>query len=184
MQREYLEKHSKTKDKINELFWTGEHYLDWIEGDKHYNYFATDGNMLAIIWDIADKQRAMHIEEASHIFDMNVIPSACVHPLYPKSLVSSQIRSIGLCDYHNGVSWLWLGCISALAKGMLGMKKEALALLEKMAEIIIENNGVYEIYEKTGKPVNRRIYKAEFPFAWSAGMFVYTVKKLNPQKLP
>ncbi len=65
---------------------------------------------------------------------------------------------------------------------MVGMKKEALALLEKIASLIIGSNGVYEIYEKTGKPVNRLIYKAEFPFAWSSGLFVYAVKRLKPQQ--
>jgi glycogen debranching enzyme len=175
-QKSYSEKHEQVKKSINELFWTGEHYLDWIENEKHQNYFSTDGNLLAVLWDIADTTRAKHIEEASHIFDINEIPSACVHPLYPKSMVAPELRMIGLADYHNGVSWLWLGCINALAKFKIGMKKEAFSLVEKMATIIIEGNGVYEIYENNGEPVNRKIYKAEFPFAWSAGLFVYAVK--------
>jgi glycogen debranching enzyme len=179
-QKEYLEKYQQVKRKINELFWTGEHYLDWIDKDRHHNYFSTDGNILAVLWDIADAVKAKHIEEASHIFEVNEVPSECVHPLYPKKLISSQIKLIGLGDYHNGVSWLWLGCINALAKNKLGMKKEAISLLEKIASIIIENNGVYEIYEETGEPVNRLIYKAEFPFAWSAGLFVYAVKMICP----
>jgi glycogen debranching enzyme len=182
MYNEYLEKHQRVKNKINELFWSGEHYLDWIDKDKQHNYFSTDGNLLAVLWDIADIVRAKHIEEASHIFEVNEVPSECVHPLYPKKLISSQVKLIGLEDYHNGVSWLWLGCINALAKDKLGMKKEALSLLERISSIIIESNGVYEIYEETGEPVNRFIYKAEFPFAWSAGLFVYAVKKICSDK--
>lgn len=81
----YSDLHKKIKAKINELFWTGEHYLDWINEGKQYNYFSTDGNMLAVLWDIADKVRSKHIEEASKIFDINETPSACVHPPYPKN---------------------------------------------------------------------------------------------------
>ncbi len=178
----YLEKHNEVKGKINELFWSGEHYIDWIDEGRHYNYFSTDGNILAILWDVADKEKAIRIEEASHIFDINDVPSACVHPFYPMKLVSPELRLIGLGDYHNGVSWLWLGCINALAKDKIGMKKEAVEILNKMSDIIIKENGVYEIYENNRSPVNRLIYKAEYPFAWSSGLFVYAIKKIKSQE--
>lgn len=176
--KKYLNIHAKVKKKINELFWSGEHYLDWIDQDITYNYFSTDGNILAILWDIADNAKSKHIEEASHIFDINDVPSQCVHPNYPINLISVQIRMLGLKDYHNGLSWIWLGCINALAKQKLGMKQEAKEILERIAGLIIKYNGVYEIYEKTGKPVRRWIYKAEQPFAWSSGLFVYATKSI------
>ncbi|MBN2367848.1 hypothetical protein JXC34_02440 [Candidatus Woesearchaeota archaeon] len=177
--RHYKEMHNKVRDKINELFWAGEHYLDWIDNnDNQYNYFSSDGNFLAVLWDIADSEKARHIEEAAHIFDIEDIPSQCVHPPYPKKIISLQTRMIGLGDYHNGLSWLWLGCINALAKHKVGRKKEAVLLLKDMAELMIEHKGVYEVYENTGKPVKRLIYRSEQPFAWSAGMFIYAVKKI------
>ena len=177
-QQKYLEIHKKIKDKINHDFWSGEHYIDWIDNKKQYNYFSTDGNILAIIWDIASQDKAKHIEEASHIFDINEIPSQCVHPNYPNKYISTKMQFMGLGDYHNGLSWLWLGCINALAKDKIGMKKESVLLLEKISDIIIKFDSVYEVYDKTGKPVNRLIYKSEHPFAWSAGLFVYVVSKI------
>ncbi len=173
----YLNLHKKVKNKINELFWSGEHYLDWIDSNKRYNYFSTDGNILAILWDIADKEKARHIEEASHIFDINEIPSQCVHPNYPDNYVSLQTKLLGLKDYHNGLSWLWLGCINALAKNKLGMKKKAIELLDKISSLIIKHRHVYEVYDKNG-PVKRFFYKAESPFAWSSGLFIYAVKEI------
>ena len=174
----YLDLHKKVKKKINELFWSGEHYLDWIYGKKKYNYFSTDGNVLAILWDIADKEKARQIEEASHMFDINEIPSQCVHPAYPDNYISPQTKFIGLKDYHNGLSWLWLGCINALAKNKIGMKKEAVGVLNKIASLITKHRHVYEVYDKSGNPVKRIIYRAEYPFAWSSGLFIYAAKEI------
>jgi glycogen debranching enzyme len=174
----YRRLHIEVKKRINELFWSGEHYIDWIDGDKINNYFSTDGNILSIIWDVADKIKAKHIEEYSQVFDLHDVPSQVVHPNYPKRLVSTQVKLIWLSDYHNGVSWLFLGALSALAKNKIGLRKEALVILEKMADTIIKHGGVYEIYEKTGNPVNRLFYKSEVPFAWSSGLFAYAVKEI------
>ena len=176
--KKYLRIHEKVKKKINELFWSGEHYLDWINEDKIFNYFSTDGNVLAVLWDIANLTKSKHIEEASQIFDLNEIPSQCVHPNYPSNLVSMQLRMLGLKDYHNGLSWIWLGCINALAKHKLGRKKEAKELIERIAGLIIKYNGVFEVYNKNGKPVKRLIYRSEQPFAWSSGLFIYAVHSL------
>jgi len=175
----YLKLHLKVKDKINELFWNGEHYIDWIYKGNHYNYFSTDGNMLAILWDIADKTKARHIEEAAHIFELNEIPSQCVYPNYPSKYISKEAKLLGVPDYHNGMSWLWLGCINAIAKNKIGMKNEARRLIEKISALILEYNNVYEVYEKSGRPVSRILYKSENPFAWSAGLFIYSVLELS-----
>lgn len=96
--------------------------------------------------------------------------------------MAPELRLIGLGDYHNGVSWLWLGAINALAKHKIGMRNDAMALLGKMSDLIIKYNGIYEIYEKDGSPVKRKIYRAEHPFAWSSGMFLYAEKIINSKK--
>jgi hypothetical protein len=44
--------------------------------------------------------------------------------------------------------------------------------------LILENKGVYEVYDKTGKPVKRIIYKSEYPFAWSSGLLIYAAKEI------
>jgi glycogen debranching enzyme len=175
---EYRQKHAKAKQLLNELFWSGEHYQDWIDGEKHYNYFSTDGNMLAVLWGIADKVKAKHIEEASHIFDVHDVPSRCVHPEYPKKYAYFPLRLLGLGDYHNGLSWIWLGSINALAKHRIGMKSEAKELMEKIGVLIEKFGMVYEVYGKDGRPVKRLIYRSERPFAWSSGLFVYAYKEI------
>jgi glycogen debranching enzyme len=180
--KKYLFLYEKVKKRINELFWSGEYYLDWIDDEKHYNYFSTDGNILAVIWEIADKEKAKHIEESSHIFEIHDIPSECVHPNYPKKFISLPLKIIGLSDYHNGLSWLWLGCISAVAKHKVGRKKDAAQLMKKIEEIIIKHGSVYEVYNKKGNPVRRLLYRSEHPFAWSAGMFIYAYHEIIRNK--
>jgi glycogen debranching enzyme len=180
--KDYQQKHAAAKKLLNEIFWSGEHYQDWIDGDRHYNYFSTDGNMLAILWGLADKAKAKHIEEASHIFDLHDVPSRCVHPDYPKSYAYFPLKLIGLGDYHNGLSWIWLGSINALAKYRIGMKEEARELMEKISELIERFGTVYEVYGKDGKPVKRLIYRSERPFAWSSGLFVYAHTEIYGKK--
>ncbi len=172
--KEYLEKHKNVKKILNEKFWSGEHYIDWIDfSGKQYNYFATDGNALAVIWEIAEEKRAANIEEAAHIFELHDVPSECVHPAYPKKHVSLPLKLIGLGDYHNGLSWLWLGCISAIAQHKAGKKDNAEKLMKKIGKVIEKHGSVYEVYDKKAMPVKRLFYRAEHPFAWSAGLFIY-----------
>ena len=46
------------KLQINEKFWNGQYFSDWIHKGKVNNYFSTDGNLLAILWGIADKKQS------------------------------------------------------------------------------------------------------------------------------
>jgi hypothetical protein len=181
--KSHLDKYTQVKNKINELFWSGEHYIDWIDlNGKHYNYFSTDANALAIIFEIANNEKSKHIEEAAHIFEIHDVPSKCVHPNYPTKFISPLLKLIGLGDYHNGISWLWLGCISALSQNKAGKEKNAKILIKKISDLIEKHNAVYEVYEESGVPVKRFLYKSEYPFAWSAGMYVYAYNKIIKKK--
>lgn len=176
---QYADLSKEVNNKINRTFWNGNYYIDWIE-KKPYNYFSTDGNVLAIHFGIADKEKAKKIQQSIKKFGINKgMPSKTNHPKYPSSKVSIINKSIGLGDYHNGIRWIWLGCIDAIAKHKTGMKKEARELLNKISQIIVKYNGVYEVYEPNAMPVNRHIYKSEQPFSWNSGLFIYAVKKVG-----
>lgn len=175
---EYLKKFKKTKEKINNKFWNGRYYIDWID-NKAYDFFSTDGNLLAIIWGIANQQKSKSIEKTIEAFKINeFVPSSTNYPKYPKEYISPFIRFFGLKDYHNGMSWAWLGALDAIAKYKLGMKNQAKEILEKIADVFVKNNNVHEIYEKN-KPVRRLFYKSERNFAWSAGLFVLAYKTIQ-----
>lgn len=46
----YKQKYILLKEKINGDFWNGDYYIDWINEGKKYNYFSTDGNILAMLY--------------------------------------------------------------------------------------------------------------------------------------
>ena len=173
----YLQLFEETKKRINKSFWNGSYYMDWID-DKPHNYFSTDGNLLAIIWDIANKDQSKSIEEKIEEFNINSpMPSLTNYPEYSAKYVSPFLRFMGLKEYHNGLAWAWLGALDAIAKSRLGLKKEAKAVLEDIAEIFVKYKGVYEVY-RDRKPVRQLFYKSENNFAWSAGLFIVAYKTI------
>lgn len=173
----YFKLHKAVKQKINEVFWNGRYYIDWIH-NKRFDFFSTDGNVLAILYGIADKKKSYLIQKSIERFKINYpVPSRTNYPKYKNSKVSMINIMVGLKDYHNGLSWLWLGCLNAVAKSVCGMKNEANELIDRIAKVIVKFDGVYEIYST--QPVKRRLYKSENPFAWSSGLFIYAVSKLR-----
>ncbi|MFH0875945.1 MAG: amylo-alpha-1,6-glucosidase [archaeon] len=170
---EYSILYNKAKEKINASFWLSDYYADWFD-DKTYDFFSTDGNILAILWDIADKKKTKKIIDTIKKIKINyTVPCLTNYPRYPIKHCSLFMRLVGLGDYHNELSWLWLGCVYSAALMHVGMKKEALAILEKISSIIVRDNTVYEVFEKNGQPVRRFLYKSELNFAWSSGLFIY-----------
>ena len=170
----------KIKSSINEEFWNGKYYSDWIEKGKKHDFFATDGNVLAIMWGISDKDKAKKI--LSYIDKIKIdhpVPCRTNYPGYPSKYESMIMRLILLEDYHNNsLAWLWLGCCLAIAKDKAGMKEEARQTLKRIAEVINRYRMVYEVYESNGQPVRRLIYKSETHFSWSSGMFIYAASQI------
>ncbi len=176
--KHYSNLYENTKKKINSMFWNGQYFIDWI-GTKKYDYFSTDGNVLAIIFGVADKKQSKKIESFIEKNAINKVPSLTNYPKYPNRLINPIMRILGMKDYQNGMSWQWLGCMNVVSKQKAGLKKEANDLLCKISEIIVKYDGAYEVYENTGKPVKRKFYKSEQPFAWSSGLFIYAHEQLN-----
>ncbi len=163
----------KVKNKLNELFWNKDYYLAWIDNKKHKEFLA-DGNLLAIIYEVADKSQGKKILNYMKKINMNKSLLNNVYPKYIFRLSPTRYLSFTL-GYHTKYEWIWLSCLNVLAKLKLGMKKEAKKDLELIAKKIIEYNNVYEVYYK-GRPVNKLLFRSEVPFAWSSGMFVYVSK--------
>ncbi len=175
--RKYKELHSKVGRVLQEEFWNGRYFVDWIHKKKH-DYFSTDGNLLAILFGLADKKQGEGIMECIDEFGINSdVPAKTNYPKYPFSKISYIDWAAGIGKYHNGMSWLWLGALDAIARNKLGNKDGAEEILGKMAEVINQYGAVYEIYENK-KPVKTWLYRSESPFAWSAGMFVKACKEI------
>jgi neutral trehalase len=167
------------KKKINELFWNGEYYNDWISPKKHHTYFSTDGNVIAILFGVASHEQGVKIQNCIQRFGLDSgFTTGTNFPKYEWKHIYPFFFPLRIPDYHNGLQWLWLGCIDAVTKNMVGMKTQAKDLLAEIARKILEYKGVYEVYH-LGKPVRRLFYKSEQGFAWSSGLFVWACKEVG-----
>ncbi len=169
---------SAIKSQIHTYFWNGRYFIDWINTHRH-DYFSTDGNLLAILFGLTQKEQAISILEC--IKNFNLDKGASVATNYPKYSchdIYHPFLFINMGDYHNGMSWLWLGALYAVTLYRTGLKEESHKALYKLAKKILEFKGVFETYSK-GKPVKRLFYNSEDGFAWSAGLFVWACKEVG-----
>ncbi|MCR4329640.1 MAG: GH116 family glycosyl hydrolase [Candidatus Roizmanbacteria bacterium] len=170
--------------KLNLLFWNGTYYVDWISRfQKKHAFFNSHANMLAVNFKIATPVQAKSIcTYALHkcVVDFTLESST---PRYPWWRIPPYNHIAGIGDYHNGLRWLQPGIHYALALYTLGEARRAQRMMRVIAEHINHYDGVYEVYEKSGEPVRRLLYKAEEPFAWSAGLFLYATGVIMKSKL-
>ncbi|MBS3154933.1 hypothetical protein J4404_00355 [Candidatus Woesearchaeota archaeon] len=172
--QEYEEKAKLLKEAINEKFWADKYYKSWLS--KNNNTFCSVGNILAILFNVADEKKAVLIEK--YIKNIDKFPMPSSHPKYNLLRYPLWHYLRGSLYYHGGFSWLWIGCLNVIALQKMGMKKEAEELLNKISNKIVEYENVYEVYYKE-KPVNKLLFKSEAPFAWSAGLFVFAYNHLK-----
>jgi len=182
--KQFLQLSEIVKKQINKKFWTGHFFTDSIDKDEKPKELETPifpgaSNMLAIYWGVANKTQSKKI--LTYIKDHNLehFTIEVNYPNYPESRVHFLFRLLGMKDYHNGMAWLWIGCVGVLAYRTVGNKRKAQHLIKKLARKIVEYGEVYEVYEPSGVPVNRFFWKSAYPFAWSAGMFVYAIEKMK-----
>lgn len=171
----------KIKSAINSLLWErsdGGYYSDWFGVSRHH-YFNSDGNLLAILWHVADKTKTKKINNALDFLLEKAnfpLPMTLNRYYFWRVFFTNQIA--GIKHYHMSFSWIWLGCLAAIVKQEIGQLKESKKIILKISEIIVRDGCVQEIYHK-GHAVTAWLYKSEKPWAWSAGLFLYTCKKLG-----
>lgn len=163
-------------EKIVHEFWNGRFFADWIDY-KRQDYFASHANMLAIVFDLATQKQAESILAYAKRHCWNGWTLETNYPRYPFWRIPIHNYLVGMGDYHNrGCLWLQQGILYAIALKKVGQKKEAEMVFEKISKKIIEYNGVYEVYEKSGEPVRRVFYQGEHPFAWSSGLYLWAYR--------
>jgi glycogen debranching enzyme len=160
------------RSRINENFWLDEgYYADWVNGGTKYTYFSTEANTLAILWDVADDEQAKQVLSYAESQDMrNAFAVQTTKPEYDSDLISPINRIVGIEDYHSNIRWLWVSCLYAQALNEQGFSSESEELFTEITDKMVEYDEVYEVYEPSGKPVDRMFYKSEHPFAWSSGV--------------
>jgi glycogen debranching enzyme len=175
---QFRQKADRVYDRL-QIFWNGEYFSDWIWGARRGG-FSADGNVLAMLFNIATDAQSRKILDYIHGHGLDATtPLQTCHPVYPPWQVFPMYYLAMIPDYHRTLIWPWLGTLNAVCKNRLGDRTGALADLSRIGEWYLRWNAVNEVYNPDGTPVARLFYRAEVPFAWAAGVYVYAVHSLG-----
>jgi len=167
------------KKQVVNKFWDDDlgYFLDrTIDKKNKYNYFYSDGNLLAIWFGIADNVKAKRIIKYINDNNLNVVSIPIGHPKlnYWNEVFNQLIFPI----YRTKFSFLWLGCLLPICKKIAGLKEEAEKDLERIAEIIVKYNTCNEVVDNMGEPVDLGLLKSQKKQAWTAGMYIVAYNEL------
>ena len=154
-----MTKANALKSNIDDKFWTGKYYRDFLGGD----YLSADGNLLAIMWEFTSINQSEIILE--NMYDLIFpFPTITVKPDYhhdPR-------------NYQNGRVWGWLGAITVVAYTKVGDFENANRVLMNLVNMLEKENWRFsELYTRDG-------YSAGAPlFVWFSGLFMYALHNLD-----
>lgn len=154
-----VHKASKLGENIETEFWNGEYYRDFIGSE----YLAADGNLLAIVWNFADREKSESILE--NMNDMIFpFPTLTVKPRYIHDYE----------NYQNGRTWGWLGALSIVAYHTIDDTQNANRVKNSLVKILENENWRFsELYTENGSRDG-----APF-FVWFSGLFMYALHQFQ-----
>ena len=178
----YRRKHEEFKKNLKKEFWNGE-FFDDERGNR--KMFDLAGNVLAVIFDVADKDQARKIvvkaeeikakQKKARLHPIN-------HPKHPFWKITPAATVLGIINYQNGISWSWIESLLVVAAAKAGEIETAKNILENISSIIVGNNHLHETYFLDGRPFDHLLWKSAVPFAWGAGLFLWAAGELEKTK--
>ncbi len=182
---DFLKKQTNDNPDVN--LWKGEYYLPW-RWKNHNKYqekgewFDTLGNLLATIFNLADKNKSEKI--LSYIKNEKINMPYPIKAIYPPIAESSKNWQDYFedCDartphhYLNAGIWTYIGGFYILALIKNNKIKEAEHQLEKLAEANLKNNFSEWLNGKTGIPSKDQNQ------AWNAGTYILAYHSLKNKR--
>ncbi len=168
----YTKKAEQVAQAIQDHLWRPE--LGYFAASDALDQLASSGNLLAIAWGLASTEQANSIMDALIVNGMSSpVPTKVAYPSYPRHLIALENRLGGVANYHTDAAWLWIGAWHVVALARTGRAEESHGILSRIAEVIVRDQQVHEVYGPNGKPLSSFWYKSESPLSWNAGMVVY-----------
>lgn len=183
---------AEIKSAIQKIFWLGKKgfFADSVSlCGKQQKYFDLAGNILAVLFDVADNKQAQKIFDNINNVPTRVLTNintpekiiAPLHPInyprYPFWKINPVIFLLGIQDYHNGISWSWIEALLTIAYLRHNKKTKAKAAIENLSKIVIKNGHIHETYFINGRPFDHYLWKSATPFAWSAGLLLWAISE-------
>lgn len=174
-------------DQIQKKFWLEEvgYFADSVNKNQPDMHVDLAGNILAIIFEVADEEQAKKILDfvETRFIASSEIDKAVLHslnyPRYPWYRISPVLYLLGIEDYQNGIAWSWIEALLIAAEIKNGRREEAERNLETLSNIITRNGHIHETYFLNGRTFDHRFWKSAVPFAWGAGLFLYAGARLE-----
>ena len=168
----YTKKAEQVASAIQQHLWRPA--LGYYAASDALDQLTSSGNLLAIAWGLASTDQANSIMDALIITGMaSPVPTKVAYPSYPRHLIALENRLGGVANYHTDAAWLWIGAWHVIALARAGRIDEAHGILSRIAEVIVRDQQVHEVYGPNGKTLSSFWYKSESPLSWNAGMVVY-----------
>ncbi len=168
----YERRAASLSDSINKVLWRPN--LGYFASTETLDQFSSAGNLLTVVWDLADQDQAHLILKNLQKFGMaKPVPTRVAFPAYPRHLIALENRLGSLGNYHTDGAWFWIGAWHVIALTKFDRREEASELLAAIAHIIIRDQQVHEVYGLDGQPLASFWYQSEAPLTWNAGMIVY-----------
>ncbi len=188
----------RLKKRVNEneddKLWNGKFYLPW-RWKNHNKYhergewFDTLGNLLAIIFDLANKNQSEKI--LSYIKSKKINKPYPVKAIYPAIKKGSKDWQDYFLDaesgkpwhYLNGGVWTYIGGFYICALVKMKKFKEAEKQLQKLAEANMKNDGNFAewIHGLTGKIGRTEVGKESYQ-GWNAAMYIVAYESVKRRR--
>jgi GH15 family glucan-1,4-alpha-glucosidase len=171
----YGQKAEQVSSAIHQRFWNED--LGYFVTSDSLPHLSSDGNLLAIAWGLAEPEKSKRILQAMDLAGMSSpVPTRVTSSAYRRELIAFENVLGGMPHYHAEAAWIWLGAWHVIAEVRCGDLGRARQLLARIAEVIVRDKQVNEVYGKNGEPMSSLWYKPEAPLTWNAGMFIYACK--------
>jgi glycogen debranching enzyme len=172
-------KQNEVGRKLREHLWNGKFFADWHD-HKQQNYFHPFGNLLAVAWGMTNDKEANSILKETKKARVGFTLESNT-PKYPNNKIDPLIRLMGIGDYQNkGMLWWQPACAYVAVLVKTGKIDEARKQMKMMSLKVVEDQKMYECYERDGRPVKRLVFRAEQPFAWAAGLYLWANSLVEP----
>lgn len=164
-----------------------------IAGDA--KHVSLDGNLLAI--DLGyhapgspEAERLYQGLRKHPLWTSRDLPGFNTVERYPPEWIGSMAKLVNVADYHDDMYWSWLMALSAKTAGRMGDLAERDRILAGIERLARRDGSIVEVFEPQGdhRPVNRligvswlaklgyRLYRAERPFSWGAGLVLDAIR--------
>jgi GH15 family glucan-1,4-alpha-glucosidase len=168
----YAERADRVARGIQSRLWRPD--LGYFAASESLDQLTSSGNLLAIAWGLATPEQAESILDALLVTGMaSPVPTKVAYPSFPRHLIAIENRLGGVANYHTDAAWLWIGAWHVIALARSDRADEAHGILARLAQIIVRDQQVHEVYGPDGQPLSSFWYRSESPLSWNAGMVVY-----------